>query len=138
MTAPSTACTAGTRRWARPTCRPTPSPSATSPRPGARPRRELLERHPDLDGIAVASDLMAAGALRVLDRERPARTDDVAGRGYDDWASPRHSTAVDHGAAADRRDGRTRTRLLLEQMDGRARRARCGDHPAGVVRRETA
>ena len=27
---------------------------------------ELLARHPDLDGLVVASDLMAVGALRVL------------------------------------------------------------------------
>ena len=65
--------TAGTRRWAPPACRPTPSPSATSPRPAARPPpASCSTRHPDLDGIAVASDLMAAGALRVLADGRPA------------------------------------------------------------------
>ena len=48
-------------------CRPTPSSTATSPRRAEREAtRELLERHPDLDAIFVANDLMAVGALSVL------------------------------------------------------------------------
>ena len=48
-------------------CPPTPSSTATSPRRVARrPPVRLLERHPDLDAIFVANDLMAVGALGVL------------------------------------------------------------------------
>jgi len=46
--------------------------------------RRLLDREPDLDGLFVASDLMATGALAVL-RERGRRVpEDVAVVGYDD------------------------------------------------------
>ncbi|GAB91269.1 LacI family DNA-binding transcriptional regulator [Gordonia rhizosphera] len=51
---------------------------------GALACRQLLDKHPDLDGIVIASDLMAVGALRVLaaaDRHVP---DDVAITGADD------------------------------------------------------
>ena len=44
--------------------------------------RRLLDRVPDLDGLFVASDLMATGALSVL-RERGRRVD-IAVVGYDD------------------------------------------------------
>lgn len=50
---------------------------------GALAARELLAAHPDVDGIFIASDLMAAGALGVLTelgREVPG---DVAVVGYD-------------------------------------------------------
>ena len=46
--------------------------------------RRLLDRVPDLDGLFVASDLMATGALSVL-RERGRRVpEDIAVVGYDD------------------------------------------------------
>lgn len=50
---------------------------------GTAGARELLERHPDLDALFIASDLMAAGAMPVLadlGREVPG---DVAVVGYD-------------------------------------------------------
>jgi DNA-binding LacI/PurR family transcriptional regulator len=54
----------------------------------------LLERVPDLDGLFVASDLMAAGALRVLRRAGRSVPRDVAVVGFDDhdqiarWTEP--------------------------------------------------
>ena len=55
-----------------------------SPASGSWAMRELLERHPDLDGVFVASDLMATGAMAVL-AERGLRVPkDVAIVGFDD------------------------------------------------------
>jgi DNA-binding LacI/PurR family transcriptional regulator len=51
---------------------------------GAAAMKELLDRHPDLDGVFAASDKMAAGALRVLADAGRAVPDDVAVVGFDD------------------------------------------------------
>lgn len=51
---------------------------------GATGATELLARHPDLDGLFVASDLMAAGALEALQRAGRAVPDDVLVGGFDD------------------------------------------------------
>jgi DNA-binding LacI/PurR family transcriptional regulator len=45
---------------------------------------QLLDRHPDLDGIFVASDLMATATLRVLSQLGKRVPDDVAVVGFDD------------------------------------------------------
>ncbi|MET0435550.1 MAG: LacI family DNA-binding transcriptional regulator [Cellulomonas sp.] len=50
---------------------------------GAAAARELLARFPDLDGIFIASDLMAAGALPELAEAGRAVPGDVAVVGYD-------------------------------------------------------
>lgn len=51
---------------------------------GARAMRELLDKDPGIDGIFIASDLMATGAVSVL-RERGIRIpDDIAIVGFDD------------------------------------------------------
>ena len=64
------------RRRACPTTR---SSSPTSPAPGGRRgARELAERFPDLDGLFVASDLMAAGAVAELAAAGRRVPDDVA------------------------------------------------------------
>ena len=44
----------------------------------------LLDEHPDLDGLFVASDLMATAALRVLSQLRRRVPEDVAVVGFDD------------------------------------------------------
>lgn len=51
---------------------------------GARAMRQLLSADPDLDGVFVASDLMARGALRVLAEAGRRVPEDVAVVGYDD------------------------------------------------------
>jgi DNA-binding LacI/PurR family transcriptional regulator len=51
---------------------------------GASAMQRLLAEHPDLDGVFVASDLMALGALPVLSRNGRRIPDDVAVVGFDD------------------------------------------------------
>ena len=51
---------------------------------GADATRQLLKDHPDVDGIFVASDLMASGALSVLAGRGLRVPEDVAVVGYDD------------------------------------------------------
>lgn len=50
---------------------------------GARAAAELLDRHPDLDALFVASDLMASGALTTLAERGRDVPGDVAVVGYD-------------------------------------------------------
>ncbi|CAG7656066.1 LacI family DNA-binding transcriptional regulator [Actinacidiphila bryophytorum] len=51
---------------------------------GERAMRELLERYPDTDGVFVANDLMAQGALLVLRDQGRRVPEDVAVIGFDD------------------------------------------------------
>ena len=55
-----------------------------TPASGARAMRELLDREPELDGVFVASDLMATGAVTVLRQRNKAIPGDVAIVGFDD------------------------------------------------------
>jgi DNA-binding LacI/PurR family transcriptional regulator len=88
---------------------------------GARAAVQLLAEHPDLDGLFVASDLMAAGALRVLSdagRRVPA---DIALVGYDNLAvatstNPPLTTIVNPVVGM----ARTAGTILLELLAGRA------------------
>ena len=84
---------------------------------GEAAARELMERHPDLDGIAVASDLMAAGALRVLAESGRRVPDDVAVVGYDDLGvAERTSPALTTVRQSIDEMAERATRLLLEQL----------------------
>jgi DNA-binding LacI/PurR family transcriptional regulator len=51
---------------------------------GAQAMRRLLAKEPEVDGVFVASDLMALGALPVLAREGRRVPEDVAVVGFDD------------------------------------------------------
>ncbi len=98
---------------------------------------KLLDRHPDLDGIVVASDLMAMGALRVLATRGRTVPGDVAIVGYDDLgvaerADPELTTIRN----PIREMAEQATRLLLEQVDGdRTARAMRVIFPPTLVRR---
>lgn len=59
---------------------------------GARAMRELLDSHPELDGVFVASDLMATGAMAVLQERGLNVPADVAIVGFDD--SPAATTGA--------------------------------------------
>jgi DNA-binding LacI/PurR family transcriptional regulator len=86
---------------------------------GAAAMAWLLDRHPDLDAVFAASDMMAAGAVRVL-RSRGLRVPaDVAVIGFDDSVIARHTepplTTV-HQPIEEM--GREMVRLLLTKIDG--------------------
>ncbi|WP_314622194.1 LacI family DNA-binding transcriptional regulator [Streptomyces stackebrandtii] len=87
---------------------------------GARAMAELLDRRPDLDGVFVANDLMATGALRTL-RERGLRVpEDVAVVGFDDMASvvDRTSPALTTVRQDIEGMGRLMVKLLMRLLDG--------------------
>jgi DNA-binding LacI/PurR family transcriptional regulator len=78
--------------------------------------RRLLDRVPDLDGLFVASDLMALGALKALRQAGRRVPDDVAVVGFDDIAlasvaDPPLTTLRQHTIL----QGRMMVRLFLEQ-----------------------
>jgi DNA-binding LacI/PurR family transcriptional regulator len=85
---------------------------------GASAMRALLQRSPDLDGVFVASDLMAVGAVDVLLREFGKRVpQDVAVVGFDD------SPAAVSGAIPlttvhqpQRQMGRAMAQMLLDRL----------------------
>jgi DNA-binding LacI/PurR family transcriptional regulator len=86
---------------------------------GVASMRQLLSRRPDLDAVFVASDLMAAGALRVL-REAGRRVPaDVAVVGFEDSAIARQTdpplTTV-HQPVEEM--GREMARLLVSRIRG--------------------
>ncbi|WP_102160527.1 LacI family DNA-binding transcriptional regulator [Zhihengliuella halotolerans] len=57
-----------------------------TPDGGARAMTALLEKHPDLDGVFVGSDNMAAAAMRVLKAHGRSVPEDVVVAGFDDLA----------------------------------------------------
>jgi len=86
---------------------------------GASAMRTLLDRHPDLDAVFAASDLMAVGALRVL-REHGRRVpQDVAVVGFEDSVIARQTepalTTVHQPVEA---MGRESARLLVAHIRG--------------------
>jgi DNA-binding LacI/PurR family transcriptional regulator len=94
---------------------------------GAAATRALLARRPDLDGLFVASDLMALGALDALRAAGRRVPDDVAVVGFDDSELARSAepplTTVRQPIE---RLGREMARLLLAQIEADA-------PPSGLV-----
>ncbi|MFG2577657.1 LacI family DNA-binding transcriptional regulator [Streptomyces sp. NPDC048481] len=85
---------------------------------GRRAMAELLERHPEIDGVLAASDTTAAGALQALRAAGRRVPDDVAVIGFDDFAlaqrtEPRLTTVRQPLEEM----GRAMIRLLLEDME---------------------
>lgn len=106
---------------------------------GEEAATRLLAEHPDVDGLAVASDLMAVGALRALAAAGRRVPDDVALVGYDDIGiaertSPPLTTV--HAPVGDMAE--QAARLLIEQLDGSGPRAMRIVFPPSLVRRDSA
>ncbi|MDQ0581302.1 LacI family DNA-binding transcriptional regulator [Streptomyces rishiriensis] len=86
---------------------------------GADAMAALLDRHPDLDAVFVASDLMASGALQTLRERGRSVPADVAVVGFDDLTSIAEATdpplTTVHQDAEEM--GRLMARLLLALED---------------------
>ncbi|MEU9214030.1 LacI family DNA-binding transcriptional regulator [Streptomyces sp. NPDC048415] len=86
---------------------------------GAAATARLLDEHPDLDAVFVASDAMAAGALRVLRERGHAVPEDVAVVGFNDVLTAQHTqpalTTIHQPIVA---LGREMTRMLVRVLDG--------------------
>ncbi|MFG1812468.1 LacI family DNA-binding transcriptional regulator [Kribbella sp. NPDC049174] len=86
---------------------------------GSRAMEELLAKHPDLDGVFIASDQMAIGALRVLKDAGKTVPGDVAIVGFNDITSARHTepplTTVSQPIQS---LGREMARMLLSLIAG--------------------
>jgi len=86
---------------------------------GVRATRELLDAHPDLDALFVASDLMAMGAVTVLRERGISVPDQVAVVGFDDspaaLASEIPLTTVRQPSIE---QGERMARILLDLLNG--------------------
>ena len=107
---------------------------------GQRAAEALMAAHPDLDGLVVASDLMASGALKVLVASGRRVPDDVAVVGYDDLGVAERTTPALTTVRQPVEEMTERaTRLLLEQIDGRsAGRPMRVIIPPTLIRRDSA
>jgi len=103
---------------------------------GAVAARALLDRHPDLDGIVVASDLMAAGTLKVLAERGRSVPGDVAVVGYDDLdVAERTDPALTTIRNPVGEMAEHATRLLLDQLDEGAPKPMRTIYPPALVER---
>jgi DNA-binding LacI/PurR family transcriptional regulator len=89
---------------------------------GERAMAELLEREPAIDAVFCASDLMAAGAMRVLRRAGRVIPADVAVVGFDDSPLARHTDPPMTTVRQPSEEmGRAMARLLLEEISAPSR-----------------
>jgi DNA-binding LacI/PurR family transcriptional regulator len=104
---------------------------------GVRGMRELLEREPSIDAVFAANDLMAAGALDVLEETGRRVPDDVAVVGFDDSpvATQTNPQLTTMKQPFDRISSEM-VRLLLEVIDGNP--AAAMTLPTQMVRRGSA
>ncbi|AXE90426.1 LacI family DNA-binding transcriptional regulator [Streptomyces afghaniensis] len=85
---------------------------------GRRAMAELLERHPEIDGVLAASDTTAAGALQALRAAGRRVPEDVAVIGFDDFPlAQRTDPPLTTVRQPLEEMGRAMIRLLLEDMD---------------------
>jgi DNA-binding LacI/PurR family transcriptional regulator len=86
---------------------------------GQHAMASLLDRHPDLDAVFAANDMMAAGAMRILRDAGRTVPDDVSVVGFDDIELARHTepplTTIHQPIVA---QARMMTELLLTQIGG--------------------
>jgi len=106
---------------------------------GAQATRQLLDAHPDVDGIFVASDLMASGALSVLAGRGLRVPEDVAVAGYDDLGvAERTDPPLTTIRQSTTRMAERATALLLEQLGDRTAPVKHEILAPELVRRDSA
>ncbi|SFA99028.1 transcriptional regulator, LacI family [Amycolatopsis marina] len=106
---------------------------------GERAMRELLEEDPEIDAVFAASDLMAAGALRVLRAEGRRVPDDVALIGFDNSDVARNTDpALTSVSQPVHEMGRELVRLLVTQIERPGQALAPVILPTELVRRESA
>jgi DNA-binding LacI/PurR family transcriptional regulator len=94
---------------------------------GAVAMRSLLDRHPEIDAVFAAADMMAAGALRVMRERGLSAPRDIAVIGFDDSVIARHTDPPLSSVHQPIEEmGRQMVRLLLARIDGE-------DQPGGLV-----
>lgn len=105
---------------------------------GRTAMRELLARHPGIDAVFAASDVMAAGALSELREQGRRVPDDVAVIGFDDSAIARHTVPPLTSVSQPIEDlGRAITRLLLAEIKDPSRPREQLTLPTTLTRRRT-
>ncbi|WP_344555404.1 LacI family DNA-binding transcriptional regulator [Kitasatospora saccharophila] len=106
---------------------------------GERAMTRLLRRRPDLDAVFVASDLMAAGALRALRRAGRRVPDDVAVIGFDDDPVAQHThPPLSTVRQPVEEQGATMARHVLALIGNGTEPGRSTLLPTTLVRRESA
>ncbi|GID98589.1 LacI family DNA-binding transcriptional regulator [Amorphoplanes digitatis] len=86
---------------------------------GAEAMRRLLDRHPDVDAVFAAADMMAAGALRVMRERGLVAPRDIAVIGFDDSVIARHTDPPLSSVHQPIEEmGQEMVRLLLAKIDG--------------------
>src|SRR5207253_11389386 len=103
---------------------------------GATAMERLLAGRPDIDAVFAASDLMAAGAMSVLDAASRRVPDDVALVGYDD--SPVAATSRPPLTSVRQpieEMGQETARLLVDLVDGSDRAPRRVILATALIRR---
>jgi DNA-binding LacI/PurR family transcriptional regulator len=106
---------------------------------GEQAMATLLRRHPDLDGVFAASDLMAIGALRAIQAAQRRVPEDVAVVGFDDMPVARTTEpplttirqSLDVMAQA-------LTRILLDEISGAGSGSEHVISPTTLIRRASA
>ncbi|SDP31094.1 transcriptional regulator, LacI family [Actinopolyspora xinjiangensis] len=106
---------------------------------GEQAMREVLERDSDVDAVFAASDLMAAGAMRVLRAAGRRVPEDVAVIGFDDSDVARNTEpALTSVAQPVQRMGAELARLLIAQLEDPTRSLDPVILPTELVRRGSA
>ncbi|GLY65725.1 LacI family DNA-binding transcriptional regulator [Amycolatopsis taiwanensis] len=106
---------------------------------GAEACEALLDAHPDLDGLVVASDLMASGSLRVLAARGRRVPDDIAVTGYDDLGIAEHTNpplTTLRNPISEMAD--QAAQLLIEQLEGDSVPPRRVNFAPTLIRRQSA
>jgi LacI family transcriptional regulator len=113
-------------------------PCAPTVEGGAKAAREMVERHPEVDGLLCFNDLVAAGALQALQEMGVSVPREMAVTGYDDIVFARmFAPGLTTVRAPKYELGQQAARMLLDRMNGRGYGVNIVLQPELVVRGST-